>query len=101
MSPPTTGNKTYSIAVIPADGIGPAVIEAGVTVLQALADTLKTFKLNLQHYDWSSETYKRTGTYIPSGGLDELKKHDAILFGAVGDPGTQPFSRPTQPVILT
>jgi isocitrate/isopropylmalate dehydrogenase len=79
--------KTYSIASIPADGIGPEVINAGITALNALTDTLKTFKLEFKNYDWSSETYKRTGKYIPDGGLDELKKHDAIFFGAVGAPG--------------
>lgn len=86
MSPSVT-RRTYSIASIPADGIGPEVIEAGITALNALTDTLQTFKLDFKHYDWSSETYKKTGKYIPDGGLDELKKHDAIFFGAVGAPG--------------
>ncbi|OJJ49477.1 hypothetical protein ASPZODRAFT_14192 [Penicilliopsis zonata CBS 506.65] len=79
-------SKTYSIAAIPADGIGPEVIAAGITALNALADTLQTFKLEFTNYDWSSDTYKQTGKYIPDGGLDALKKHDAILFGAVGAP---------------
>ncbi|OOO08734.1 Isopropylmalate dehydrogenase-like domain [Aspergillus oryzae] len=78
--------KTYNIASIPADGIGPEVISAGVTVLNALAEKLNTFKLDFTHYDWSSETYKTTGKYIPDGGLEDLKRHDAILFGAVGAP---------------
>lgn len=79
--------KTYSIASIPADGIGPEVIEAGIAVLNAMVDTLQTFNLTFTNYDWSSETYKKTGKYIPDGGLEELKKHDAIFFGAVGAPG--------------
>ena len=87
MSPSVAGQKTYNIASIPADGIGPEVIEAGITALNALTDTLKTFKLEFKNYDWSSETFKKTGKYIPDGGLEELKKHDAIFFGAVGAPG--------------
>src|ERR1700760_1927829 len=79
---------THSIASIPADGIGPEVIEAGIKVLDTLSNTLGTFKLNFTHYDWSSETYKKTGSYIPDGGLEQLQKHDAILFGAVGAPGS-------------
>ncbi|KAJ4385518.1 hypothetical protein N0V93_009947 [Gnomoniopsis smithogilvyi] len=79
-------SKSYSIASIPADGIGPEVIDAAIVVLKTLAETLGTFELDFTHFDWSSETYKRTGKYIPAGGLDELKKHDAILFGAVGAP---------------
>ncbi|SPO07417.1 related to 3-isopropylmalate dehydrogenase [Cephalotrichum gorgonifer] len=87
MSPSfTPATKSYSIASIPADGIGPEVVEAGVEVLKALADQLQSFKLEFTDYDWSSETYKKTGKYIPDGGLEQLKKHDAILFGAVGAP---------------
>ncbi|WDK13131.1 tartrate dehydrogenase [Colletotrichum graminicola] len=78
--------RVYRIASMGADGIGPEVIEAGVEVLKALADTLGTFELDFTDYDWSSETYKKTGKYIPDGGLEQLKKHDAILFGAVGAP---------------
>lgn len=85
-----SNQKTYSIAAMPADGIGPEVIDAGVAVLQELSSTLGTFGLEFKHYDWSSEAYKKTGKYIPDGGLDELKKHDAILFGAVGAPGMLP-----------
>nr|POE47808.1 putative tartrate dehydrogenase/decarboxylase ttuc [Quercus suber] len=79
--------KIYSIATVPADGIGPEVISAGVQVLETLAEVSKgRFRFDFVDYDWSSETYKQTGKYIPDGGLDELKKHDAILFGAVGAP---------------
>lgn len=79
--------KNYKIACIPADGIGPEVIDAGVTVLKALSAASKSFTLDFEHYDWSSETYKKTGKYVPDNGLEDLKKHDAILFGAVGAPG--------------
>jgi len=81
-------SKNYKIACIPADGIGPEVIDAGVKVLEALSAASKSFTLDFEHYDWSSETYKKTGKYIPDNGLEELKKHDAIFFGAVGAPGT-------------
>lgn len=77
----------YKIAVIPADGIGPEVINAGIEVLQALAAKLN-LSFEFMKYDWNSETFKTTGKYIPDGGLEELKKHDAILFGTVGAPGT-------------
>ena len=76
----------YKIAVIPADGIGPEVIQAGIEVLQALTSKLD-LRFEFTNYDRNSETYKTTGKYIPDGGLEELKKHDAILFGAVGAPG--------------
>jgi tartrate dehydrogenase/decarboxylase/D-malate dehydrogenase len=76
---------THRIAVIPGDGIGNEVIPAGVEVLRALA-RLEKFELETVDFDWSSDRYKRTGAYIPEGGLDELKTFDAIFFGAVGAP---------------
>ena len=84
IAPPSSTNK-YRIASIPADGIGPEVISAGIEVLQALAKVYGNFSFDFTHFDWSSDTYLRNGCYIPEGGLDELKKFNAILFGAVGD----------------
>jgi len=75
--------KAYRIASIPGDGIGNEVIPAGIEVLQKLATD---FRLEFKHFDWSSKRFKETGAYIPEGGLQELKKFDAIFFGAVGAP---------------
>src|SRR6185503_20579808 len=75
--------KSYRIASIPGDGIGNEVIPAGIEVLQKLQDG---FRLEFEHFDWSSDRYKKTGAYIPEGGLEELRKFDAIFFGAVGAP---------------
>ncbi|KAF3931463.1 hypothetical protein ABW19_dt0203793 [Dactylella cylindrospora] len=87
MSPTANRERpTYKIASIPADGIGPEVIDAGVAVLKCLAKSLYTFDLEFEHFNWSSATYLKTGKYIPDGGLEKLKKFDAILFGAVGAP---------------
>ena len=38
----------------------------------------------MKDFDWSSERYLKHGAYIPEGGLEKLKKVDAIFFGAVG-----------------
>jgi tartrate dehydrogenase/decarboxylase/D-malate dehydrogenase len=77
--------KTYRIASIPGDGIGNEVIPAGIEVLKKLS-TVESFGLEFKPFDWSSQRYVRTGAYIPAGGLEELKKFDAIFFGAVGAP---------------
>jgi len=77
--------KTYRIASIPGDGIGMEVIPAGIEVLQALAKS-EGFGMSFEHFDWSSERFKKTGAYIPEGGLEKLKGFDAIFFGAVGAP---------------
>ena len=78
--------REYSIAAIPADGVGPEVIGAGLTVLAALEKRQGDFKLKVRSFDWGSDYYKRHGVMMPADGLAELKKFDAIYFGAVGAP---------------
>src|SRR5450432_716180 len=78
--------REYSIAAIPADGIGPEVIAAGTTVLESLQKRLGDVKFNVETFDWGSEYYRRHGAMMPADGLETLKKFDAIYFGAVGAP---------------
>jgi len=78
--------REYSIAAIPADGIGPEVIAAGVTVLESLQKRLGDVKFNVETFDWGSDYYRRHGAMMPADGLARLKKFDAIYFGAVGAP---------------
>ena len=78
--------QNYKIAAIPADGIGPEVIDAGVRVLQAVAGRDGGFCCDVTTYDWGSDYYKAHGRMMPEDGLDSLKAHDAIFFGAVGAP---------------
>ncbi|POF28773.1 tartrate dehydrogenase [Roseibium marinum] len=78
--------KHYKIAAIPADGIGPEVIAAGLQALEALSRRDGGFSLDVTHFDWGSERYKRTGTLMPEDGTQQLKEFDAIFFGAVGAP---------------
>jgi tartrate dehydrogenase/decarboxylase/D-malate dehydrogenase len=77
--------RTFRIASIPGDGIGIEVIAAGIDVLKVLAEK-EGFKLEFEHFDWSSKRYLEKGAYIPEGGLERLKTFDAIFFGAVGAP---------------
>ena len=78
--------RTYTIASIPADGIGPEVIGAGISVLEALAKRCGNFALEFKAFDWGSDYYKQHGIMMPADGLSQLKKFDAIYFGAVGAP---------------
>src|SRR5271154_4784481 len=78
--------KTYKIAAIPGDGIGKEVIAAGIEVLDALAAREGHFAFRFDHFDWGSDYYKRHGVMMPPDGLDRIKHHDAIYFGAVGAP---------------
>ena len=89
MSPSTLheARRIYKIASIPGDGIGPEVISAGIEVLRKLSAIVRTFELHIDHLDWGSDYYKKHGKYIPDGGVESLKKYDAIFFGSVGAPG--------------
>jgi tartrate dehydrogenase/decarboxylase/D-malate dehydrogenase len=78
--------REYKIAAIPADGIGPEVIAAGLQVLEALEKRSGDFKIHSETFDWGSDYYKEHGVMMPADGLETLKKFDAIYFGAVGAP---------------
>ncbi len=78
--------RTHRIASIPADGIGPEVIEAGLEVLDALTSRDLGFDLKIDRYDWGSDYYRKHGVFMPPDGLAWLRTADAIYFGAVGDP---------------
>jgi tartrate dehydrogenase/decarboxylase/D-malate dehydrogenase len=75
--------RSYKIAAIGGDGIGPEVVDAGLEVLEALGKS-EGFALQVEKFPWSSQGYLEQGHYIPEDGLAKLKTFDAILFGAVG-----------------
>jgi tartrate dehydrogenase/decarboxylase / D-malate dehydrogenase len=78
--------KSYKIAAIPGDGIGAEVVAAGVEVLDAIAARDGSFKLAFDHFDWGGEYYKKHGRMMPENGRDQIRRHDAILFGSAGHP---------------
>ena len=77
--------RTYKIAAIPGDGIGPEVISAGLEVL-ALCAKRDGFALDVTPFDWGSDYYRKHGVMMPPDGLAHLRGIDAIYFGAVGAP---------------
>jgi 3-isopropylmalate dehydrogenase len=69
------------LAVIPGDGIGPEVIAEALKVLGEVAPSMET-----TNYDLGAARWHSTGELLPESVLGELRQHDAILLGAVGDP---------------
>jgi 3-isopropylmalate dehydrogenase len=84
-----TEMKTYKIAVIGGDGTGPEVTAEAVKVMDVAAAKFD-FKVEKTNYDFGGERYKRTGEVLPDGAIAELKKHNAILLGAIGHPDVKP-----------
>lgn len=77
--------KTIDIAVIPGDGIGPEVITEALKAIRAALETTDV-ELKTTEYDLGAARYHRTGEILPDEELEQIKQHDAILLGAVGDP---------------
>ena len=68
------------IAVIPGDGIGKEVMDAAMLILERLELPFE--------YVWleaGDEAEKKYGKALPDETLDEVKKCDAVLFGAAGE----------------
>jgi 3-isopropylmalate dehydrogenase len=74
-------SPAIKLAVIGGDGIGPEVVAEALKVLQA-ADVA----IDPTDYDLGAGRWHRTGETLPGSVLQEIRGHDAILLGAVGDP---------------
>lgn len=81
--------STYNLAVIPGDGIGAEVVTEALKVLDAAGGTAQD-SFATTTYDLGARRYLATGETLPDSVLAELRGHDAILLGAVGDPSVPP-----------
>ncbi len=82
-------NKHYSIATIPGDGIGPEVIRETRKVLEAGKQRFG-YSLEWEEFPCSVNHYLATGDILTPSMLEGMKKHDALLLGAIGDPRVKP-----------
>jgi len=77
--------RTFSLAVVPGDGIGPEVTAQALAVLDAVASR-HDVAFERTEYDLGARRWHATGETLPQLALDEIRGHDAILLGAIGDP---------------
>src|SRR4030042_4916372 len=77
--------KTYKIASIPGDGIGPECMVAAQKVLNALATKRGDFNIEFKNYDAGDEYKARKGIALPPETIQGVKEADATLFIAVGN----------------
>jgi 3-isopropylmalate dehydrogenase len=78
-------SRTLRLAVIPGDGIGPEVVAEGLKVLDAVAPG-HGLAIQGETYDLGAARWHASGETLPDSVLEEIKGHDVILLGAVGDP---------------
>jgi tartrate dehydrogenase/decarboxylase/D-malate dehydrogenase len=76
---------TFKIAVIAGDGVGHEVIPQAKRVLEQVGTRHET-SFTFQDFNWGADYYFKHGRMMPADALDQLRRHDAILLGAVGDP---------------
>jgi tartrate dehydrogenase/decarboxylase/D-malate dehydrogenase len=91
--------KTYRIALYPGDGIGPDVVDAAVTVLDAVQRRAAGFTLAYERFDWGMPHYDRHGQVAPDDFLTTLRPMDAVFLGAVGWPARLPDHITLAPLI--
>ncbi len=78
--------RTYRIAQIDGDGIGPEVTRAARSVLEAVERQYGLFRLEFEKLEAGAELYRRTGVALPDEVFESCASADAILLGAVGLP---------------
>jgi 3-isopropylmalate dehydrogenase len=76
-------SRTIRLAVVGGDGIGPEVTAEALKVLAAAA---KDVAFDQTDYDLGARRWHKSGETLPDAVLEEIRGHDAILLGAVGDP---------------
>lgn len=81
--------KDIKLAVIAGDGIGTEVVAEGLKVLSAVAPKAG-LNISTTDYDLGARRYNATGETLPDSVVQELRKQDAILLGAIGDPSVAP-----------
>jgi len=75
--------KTYKVAVIKGDGIGPEIVDEAIKVLDAVS-TNGGFDLEYEEVLMGGCAYDAYGDPLPRETIDVCLNSDAILFGAIG-----------------
>ena len=81
--------RSYKIAVINGDGIGPEVVAEGLKVLNAAAKK-HAFALEFSHFDFGGERYLKTGEVMTDADVATLRPFNAIFLGGIGHPQVKP-----------
>ncbi|WP_038902092.1 3-isopropylmalate dehydrogenase [Dickeya dadantii] len=88
--------KSYHIAVLPGDGIGPEVMAQAYKVLDAVRQRFG-LRITTSEYDVGGIAIDRQGTPLPQGTIEGCEQADAILFGSVGGPKWEHLPPSEQP----
>jgi tartrate dehydrogenase/decarboxylase / D-malate dehydrogenase len=82
--------KRYKIATIAGDGIGKEIVPESIKILKEAAKKHQ-FQIQFDEFDFAScDYYQKNSKMLPDDWKAQIEKHDAIYFGAVGDPEKVP-----------
>ena len=91
-----TSDKTFRIAVLAGDGIGPEVMAEGLRVLEAVTKKF-AIGLSFDHKLVGGAAIDGQGSALPQETLKACEEADAILFGSVGGPQWESLPANEQP----
>ncbi len=89
-------SKTFKIAVLPGDGIGPEVMNAALHVLDAVENKFGV-KFERTHANVGGAGIDNEGKALPETTVNICRAADAILFGSVGGPKWETLPPEEQP----
>ena len=78
---------TFSVALLPGDGIGPDVVDEAVRCLRAVEERAGARMFEFQELPAGAGEYLRSGDPLPDSTFKRLNDFHAILLGAMGLPG--------------
>jgi 3-isopropylmalate dehydrogenase len=90
--------NTYNVVVIRGDGIGPEIVDATLTVLEAAQERAR-FRLTYEFVDGGADLYRRAGTNLTAESMAKIRAADALLKGPVGHPDVR-FANGTEAGLL-
>ncbi|GJE84354.1 3-isopropylmalate dehydrogenase [Phanerochaete sordida] len=90
--------KTFSIVILPGDGIGPEVVAEATRVLEVVSSAYTDVEIKLETHDFGGCSIDKHGEPLTAATLEACKTADAILLGAIGGPkwGVNSKVRPEQ-----
>ena len=81
------------VVLVPGDGVGPEIASAAMAVLDSLVDDIEVIQA-----DAGFNCYNRTGESLPIPTLESVDDCDAVLIGALANPGTRNYRDPLQEI---
>lgn len=88
--------KTFKIAVLPGDGIGPEVMDAALKVLDKVGE-LESVKFEYETALVGGCAIDKSGAPLSEATLEMCRRSDAVLLGAVGGPRWEALPQDQKP----